>query len=123
MALTEEQKEILDDCTISDVIEYYGNDKILNEFTTLDIALYYDLDSILDEYSSDNEIASYLDAKGFDFSDYAVETEEYEVDSMDDETLLIEFCRRFHPHGILMKQDIKEIINNYIDDNLTNKCY
>lgn len=121
MALTKEQENIIDECKVSDIIDYIGTDEVLENLTTLDISLHYDLDEILDEYSSNSEIANYLENKGYDFSPH-IEVEEYEIDKMKDETLLVEFCRRFHPHGCLMKEDIREIINNYIDD-MINNCY
>lgn len=121
MSLTEKQEKILDECKVSDIIDYIGEDEILNNFTTLDISLHYDLDEILDEYQSNSEIADYLEDKGYDFSSH-IEVEENDIEEMNDENLLVEFCRRYYPYGCLMKEDIREIINNYIDD-MTNKCY
>lgn len=63
------------------------------------------------------DIAEYLDNKGYDFSrhiDY--EEEEDEIDNNSETDLLVTLCRRLHPHGVLMKEDIREIVNDYIND-------
>ncbi len=121
--LTDKEKEIIDKCKIEDIVEYIGTDMILSEITPSEVVEYYDLDDILDEYSFESDIADYLADKGFDFSRY-IETDE-EIQELDDDSedeLLIKFCRRLHPRRVLMKEDIREIVNDYIND-MINKCY
>ena len=80
--------------------------------------MHYDLDDILDEYRSDSDIAEYLDNKGYDFSRY-IDDEE---DNYSETDLLVTLCRRLHPHGILTKEDMREIVNDYIND-MINRSY
>lgn len=137
--MTDKEKEIIENCEISDILDikgkenildnipvhevlrYYDTDDILDGISVYDIALHYDLDDILDEYRSDSDIAEYLDNKGYDFST-RVNVEENEIDSYSEMNLLVAFCRRLHPHGILMKEDIREIVNDYIND-IINRSY
>lgn len=121
--MTDKEKNILDslDLDIEDIIYHYGIDNILDEINTFDIALHYDLDDILDEYRSNNDIAEYLDSQGFDFTPYI--EEEDKIDTTSEDGLLVEFCRRLHPYGVLTKNDIKEIINDYLDTMFIDKIY
>ena len=119
--MTDKEREIIENCRISDILDIKGEEDFLDEIPVHQIVQHYDLEDILDEYSFDYDIAEYLDNKGYDFSRY-VEVEENEIDDYSETDLLIEFCRRLHPEGILMKEDIREIINNYIDG-MINKIY
>lgn len=112
------KEDILDEIPVNEVLRHYDTDDILDGISVCDIALHYDLDDILDEYRSDSDIAEYLDNKGYDFSRH-IDDEE---DNYSETDLLITLCRRLHPHRILMKEDIREIVNNYIN-NMTNCSY
>ena len=83
--------------------------------------MHYDLDDILDEYRSDSDIAEYLDNKGYDFSRH-IDDEENEIDNYSETDLLVTLCRRLHPHGILTKEYMREIVNDYIND-MINRSY
>lgn len=123
--LTDKEKEIIGKCKIiEDIVEYIGTDEILSKITPSEVVEYYDLDDILDECSFETDIADYLADKGFDFSRY-IESDEEDVQELDDyseDELLIKFCRRLYPRRVLMKEDIREIANDYIND-MVNKCY
>ena len=106
------KEDILDEIPVHEVLQHYDTDDILDGISVCDIAMHYDLDDILDEYRSDSDIAEYLDNKGYDFSSY-IDDEE---DNYSETDLLVTLCRRLHPHRILMKEDIREIVNNYIND-------
>lgn len=130
--MTDKEREIIENCEISDILDikgkedfldgipvhevlrHYDTDDILDGISVCDIALHYDLDDILDEYRSDSDIAEYLDNKGYDFSSY-IDDEENETDNYSETDLLITLCRRLHPHGILTKEDMREIVNYYIN--------
>ena len=121
--MTDKEREIIEKCEISDILDIKGKEDILDGISVHDIALHYDLDDILDEYRSDSDIAEYLDNKGYDFSRHIDDEEnETEIDNYSETDLLVTLCRRLHPHRILMKEDIREIVNNYIND-MTNCSY
>ena len=119
--MTDKEREIIEKCEISDILDIKGKDDILDGISVCDIALHYDLDDILDEYRSDSDIAEYLDNKGYDFSSY-IDDEENEIDNYSETDLLVTLCRRLHPYGILTKEDMREIVNDYIND-MINCCY
>ena len=108
------KEDILDEIPVHEVLRHYDTDDILDGISVCDIALHYDLDDILDEYRSDSDIAEYLDNKGYDFSRH-IDDEENEIDNYSETDLLITLCRRLHPHGILTKEDMREIVNDYIN--------
>lgn len=108
------KEDILDEIPVHEVLRHYDTDDILDGISVCDIALHYDLDDILDEYRSDSDIAEYLDNKGYDFSSY-IDDEENETDNYSETDLLVTLCRRLHPHGILTKGDMREIVNDYIN--------
>lgn len=121
--MTDKEREIIENCEISDILDIKGKENLLDEIPVHDIALHYDLDDILDEYRSDSDIAEYLDNKGYDFSrhiDY--EEDETEIDNNFETDLLVTLCRKLHPHGVLMKEDIREIVKDYIN-NMINRSY
>ena len=139
--MTDKEREIIENCEISDildikgkedildkipvheVLQHYDTDDILDGISVYDIALHYDLDDILDEYRSDSDIAEYLDNKGYDFSRHIDDEEnETEIDNYSETDLLVTLCRRLHPHGILTKEDMREIVNDYIND-MINRSY
>lgn len=103
--------DIVDLCNEYDLIEEIGVDKMTSHFL---------VDSVLDEYDND-EIASYLADNDYDFTDF-VDSDRL-GEKLSDEELLILFCRRKNPRGILDKQRIKEIVNDYIDNDLQNQCF
>ena len=109
------KEDILDEIPVHEVLRHYDTDDILDGISVCDIALHYDLDDILDEYRSDSDIAEYLDNKGYDFSSY-IDDEENETDNYSETDLLVTLCRRLHPYGILTKEDMREIVNDYIND-------
>ena len=109
------KEDILDEIPVHEVLRHYDTDDILDGISVYDIALHYDLDDILDEYRSDSDIAEYLDNKGYDFSSY-IDDEENETDNYSETDLLVTLCRRLHPYGILTKEDMREIVNDYIND-------
>lgn len=111
------KEDILDEIPVHEVLRHYDTDDILDGISVYDIALHYDLDDILDEYRSDSDIAEYLDNKGYDFSRHI----DYEEDETETD-LLVTLCRKLHPHGVLMKEDIREIVNDYIND-MINRSY
>ena len=115
------KEDILDEIPVHEVLRHYDTDDILDGISVCDIALHYDLDDILDEYRSDSDIAEYLDNKGYDFSSY-IDDEENEIDNYSETDLLVTLCRRLHPYGILTKEDMREIVNDYIND-MINCCY
>lgn len=115
------KEDILDEIPVHEVLRHYDTDDILDGISVCDIALHYDLDDILDEYRSDSDIAEYLDNKGYDFSSY-IDDEENEINNYSETDLLVTLCRRLHPHGILTKEDMREIVNDYIND-MTNCSY
>lgn len=108
------KEDILEEISVHDIVQYYDADDILDEISVSDIALHYDLDDILDEYPSDSDIAEYLDNKGYGFSKH--------IDNCSETDLLVTLCRRLHPYGVLMKEDIREIVNDYIND-MINRSY
>ena len=112
------KEDILDEIPVHEVLRHYDTDDILDGISVYDIARHYDLDDILDEYRSDSDIAEYLDNKGYDFSRH-IDDEE---DNYSETDLLVTLCRRLHPHGVLMKEDIREIVNDYIND-MINRSY
>ena len=117
------KEDILDEIPVHEVLRHYDTDDILDGISVCDIALHYDLDDILDEYRSDSDIAEYLDNKGYDFSRHIDDEEnETEIDNYSETDLLVALCRRLHPHRILMKEDIREIFNDYIND-MINRSY
>ena len=117
------KEDILDEIPVHEVLRHYDTDDILDGISVYDIALHYDLDDILDEYRSDSDIAEYLDNKGYDFSRHIDDEEnETEIDNYSETDLLVALCRRLHPHGILMKEDIREIANDYTND-MINRSY
>ena len=107
------KEDILDEIPVHEVLRHYDTDDILDGISVCDIALHYDLDDILDEYRSDSDIAEYLDNKGYDFSSYI---DDEEIDNYSETDLLVTLCRRLHPHGILTKEGMREIVNGYIND-------
>lgn len=109
------KEDILDEIPVHEVLQHYDTDDILDGISVCDIAMHYDLDDILDEYRSDSDIAEYLDNKGYDFSSY-IDDEENEIDNYSETDLLVTLCRRLHPYGILTKEDMREIVNDYIND-------
>ena len=109
------KEDILDEIPVHEVLRHYDTDDILDGISVCDIALHYDLDDILDEYRSDSDIAEYLDNKGYDFSRH-IDNEEYDIDNYSETDLLVTLCRRLHPYGILTKEDMREIVNDYIND-------
>lgn len=115
------KEDILDEIPVHEVLRHYDTDDILDGISVCDIALHYDLDDILDEYRSDSDIAEYLDNKGYDFSRH-IDDEENEIDNYSETDLLITLCRRLHPHSILTKEDMREIVNDYIN-NMINCSY
>ena len=115
------KEDILDEIPVHEVLRHYDTDDILDGISVCDIALHYDLDDILDEYRSDSDIAEYLDNKGYDFSSY-IDDEENETDNYSETDLLVTLCRRLHPYGILTKEDMREIVNDYIND-MINRSY
>ncbi len=119
--MTDKEREIIENCEISDILNIKDIDDILSEIPVTNIALHYDLGDILDEYRSDYDIAEYLNNKSYDFSNN-IQVEENTIDDYDDTRLLVEFCRRHKPYGILSTDDLKSIINEYID-NLSKRCY
>ena len=119
--MTDKEREIIENCETSDILDIKGKEDILDGISVHDIALHYDLDDILDEYRSDSDIAEYLDNKGYDFSRH-IDNEEYDIDKYSETDLLVTLCRRLHPHGVLMKEDIREIVNDYIND-MINRSY
>ena len=116
--MTDKEREIIEKCEISDILDIKGKEDILDGISVHDIALHYDLDDILDEYRSDSDIAEYLDNKGYDFSRH-IDDEE---DNYSETDLWVTLCRRLHPHGILTKEDMREIVNDYIND-MINRSY
>lgn len=117
------KEDILDEIPVREVLRHYDTDDILDGISVYDIALHYDLDDILGEYRSDSDIAEYLDNKGYDFSRHIDDEEnETETDNYSETDLLVTLCRRLHPHGVLMKEDIREIVNDYIND-MINRSY
>ena len=72
-------------------------------------------------YGTGKNIAEYLDNKGYNFSRH-IDNEEYDIDKYSETDLLVTLCRRLHPHGVLMKEDIREIVNDYIND-MINRSY
>lgn len=121
--MTDKEREIIEKCEISDILDIKGKEDILDGISVHDIALHYDLDDILDEYRSDSDIAEYLDNKGYDFSRHIDDDEnETEIDNYSETDLLVTLCRRLHPYGVLMKEDIREIVNDYIND-MINRSY
>ena len=119
--MTDKEREIIEKCEISDILDIKGKEDILDGISVHDIALHYDLDDILDEYRSDSDIAEYLDNKGYDFSRH-IDDEENEIDNYSETDLLVTLCRRLHLHGILTKEGMREIINDYIN-NMINRSY
>lgn len=119
--MTDKEREIIENCEISDILDIKGKENLLAEIPVYDIAWHYDLDDILDEYCSDSDIAEYLDNKGYDFSRHIVNGED-DIDKYSETDLLVTLCRRLHPHGVLMKEDIREIVNDYIND-MINRSY
>ena len=119
--MTDKEREIIENCETSDILDIKGKENLLDEITVHDIALHYDLDDILDEYRSDSYIAEYLDNKGYDFSRH-IDNEEYDIDNYSETDLLVTLCRRLHPHGILTKEYMREIVNDYIND-MINRSY
>ena len=115
------KEDILDEIPVHEVLQHYDTDDILDGISVCDIAMHYDLDDILDEYRSDSDIAEYLDNKGYDFSSY-IDDEENEIDNYSETDLLVTLCRRLHPYGILTKEDMREIVNDYIND-MINRSY
>ena len=113
--MTDKEREIIEKCEISDILDIKGKEDILDGISVYDIAMHYDLDDILDEYRSDFDIAEYLDNKGYDFSRH-IDDEENEIDNYSETDLLVTLCRRLHPHGILTKEGMREIVNDYIND-------
>ena len=112
------KEDILDEIPVHEVLRHYDTDDILDGISVYDIAMHYDLDDILDEYRSDSDIAEYLDNKGYDFSRH-IDDEE---DNYSETDLWVTLCRRLHPHGILTKEDMREIVNDYIND-MINRSY
>ena len=106
------KEDILDEIPVYEVLRHYDTDDILDGISVYHIAMHYDLDDILDEYRSDSDIAEYLDNKGYDFSRH-IDDEE---DNYSETDLLVTLCRRLHPHGILTKEGMREIVNGYIND-------
>lgn len=122
--MTDKEREIIENCEISDildikgkedildkipvheVLQHYDTDDILDGISVYDIAMHYDLDDILYEYRSDSDI----------------DDEENEIDNYSETDLLVTLCRRLHPHGILTKEDMREIVNDYIND-MINRSY
>ena len=117
------KEDILDEIPVHEVLRHYDTDDILDGISVYDIAMHYDLDDILDEYRSDSDIAEYLDNKGYDFSRHIDNQEnETETDNYSETDLLVTLCRRLHPHGILTKEAMREIVNDYIND-MINRSY
>lgn len=137
--MTDKEREIIENCEISDILDikgkedildeipvhevllHYDTDDILDGISVYDIAMHYDLDDIMDEYRSDSDIAEYLVNKGYDFSRH-IDDEENEIDNYSETDLLVTLCRRLHPHSILTKEDMREIVNDYIND-MINRSY
>lgn len=125
--MTDKEKEFLKSLDVREVIEAIGVDEILEKVPVSDILSNYELDDILDGCSFPTEIADFLKDNGFDFNEFlgkdtSSEDEEEDDGYMSDEELLVEFCRRYKPRGVLTKDDMKEIINSHIDD-MVNKCF
>ena len=112
--MTDKEREIIENCKISDILDIKGKEDILDEITVHEVLRHYDTDDILDGISV-CDIAEYLDNKGYDFSSY-IDDEENEIDNYSETDLLVTLCRRLHPHGILTKEDMREIVNDYIND-------
>lgn len=115
------KEDILNEMRVHEVLQHYDTDDILDNISISDITLHYDLYDILDEYRSDSDIAEYLYNKGYDFSSY-IDDEENETDNYSETDLLVTLCRRLHPYGILTKEDMREIVNDYIND-MINRSY
>ena len=71
-----------------------------------------------DTAESREEILNTAVQKG---SDWSI-VKETEIDNYSETDLLVALCRRLHPHGILMKEDIREIVNDYTND-MINRSY
>lgn len=130
--------EILDDSDVTSIIDEIGVDKIVDNIDVDDIVRYcdksdliynigvesftdyFDIDDVLDEYDNDC-IADYLASNNYNFTDFADVRDT--LSSLDDVYLLVEFCKRKRPLAILDKESIKEIVNEYIDNEMINKSY
>lgn len=120
--MTDKEREIIESCEISDILDIKGKEDFLDEIPVHEMLRHYDTDDILDGISV-YDIAEYLDNKGYDFSRHIDDDEnETEIDNYSETDLLVTLCRRLHPHGILMKEDIREIVNDYIND-MINRSY
>ena len=104
------KEDILDEIPVHEVLQHYDTDDILDGISVYDIAMHYDLDDILDEYRSDSDFSRHID------------DEENEIDNYSETDLLVTLCRRLHPHGILTKEGMREIVNDYIND-IINRSY
>lgn len=100
---------------IQDFIEKFGISAIVKEIG---------LSNILDEFTSDevmwelddDDMADYLADHRYDFSKFVEKEDDYSIDDYSDKELLYELCKRHSCRNYFTKEDVKEKINEILDD-------
>jgi hypothetical protein len=82
----------------------------------------FDIEDILANYDV-NEIGQYAEYYDYKFGDASkVEEEIAPIEEISDMDLILEVAKRHKDNGILMREDVREIINEILDEQ-PNRCY
>lgn len=119
-------RKMLKNCDVRDLIDYYGSQTIMNELNVYDMVDFLgpsqlgliddddlinaigDEDKMLDSFTVD-EIIEYLNARGYRLVE---EDEKTTLDKIGD------ICLELQPHGFIDKERAKELLCDYIDNNM-----
>ena len=123
-------KQLVKDTKIEQILEYFDVSDILFQINDLDIVdrineyvlSMVDDEELVEGISNVDNVLSAIDTS--DIIDY-IEEKDYFVVSEDPEPInlmhkISDVCRDIQPDGYIGKEDMKKLINDYIDNNYTN---
>ena len=123
-------KQLVKDTDIGQIIEYFGVSDILFQINDLDIVdridehilRMVDDEELVEGISNVDVALSTIDTS--DIIDYLEEKGYFVVTDDPDPINLMykisDVCRDIQPYGYIGKEDMKKLINDYIDNNYTN---
>lgn len=123
---------VLNDCNVSDVVEHFGEKCLLDNISDVTIADYIESNTNILNNIDDSILANAIFFKGDLLSEIGdgviieyLENIDYKVidlreeEKKDDMLRAVTFiCRQLKPKGYIDKEDAKELICQYIDQNM-----
>jgi hypothetical protein len=123
-------KQLVKDTKIEQILEYFDISDILFQINDLDIVdridehvlSMVDDEELVEGISNVDNVLSAIDTS--DIIDY-IEEKDYFVVSEDPDSInlmykISDVCSDIQPYGYIGKEDMKKLINDYIDNNYTN---